>query len=166
MLTTYLSSSWYVCHIRNQCVFKSGSSLLAHESFHNKKTVKENKLNLVNEYQEKFHILNGRIHFKLGAREPLKSKAVLSYLKEVSEKWKENPEATIQVVGHTDNKGARKSNYQLGLFRAKIITRGLVAQGVSQKKIKTRSLGEDQPLSSNRTSRGRFNNRRVEINIQ
>ena len=70
---------------------------------------------------------------------------------------------TILVIGHTDNQGDAQENKVQGLIRATEVKDLLIAAGVPEPQVLVESEGEDVPISSNGTSRGRQINRRVEI---
>ncbi|MGF1907389.1 OmpA family protein [Aliivibrio salmonicida] len=69
----------------------------------------------------------------------------------------------LKVIGHTDAKGSKAYNYDLGLKRSYTVLKYLVAHGANPKKLTPSSKGEKEPLESNTTSAGRDKNRRVEI---
>jgi len=70
----------------------------------------------------------------------------------------------LMIVGHTDNVGTREYNQDLSERRASSAARYLHDQGVTRR-IATRGLGEDEPITSNSTDAGRRQNRRVEVAI-
>jgi len=78
-------------------------------------------------------------------------------------------DANIIVVGHTDNQPIRrtkhlwKTNYQLSVARAKAVAAHLQKSGVGASRISVKGMGEAKPVASNKTSKGRALNRRVEI---
>lgn len=72
----------------------------------------------------------------------------------------------LVITGHTDNKGAEDTNYELGLMRAKSVKEILVSKGVDGNKITAQSKGETDPIESNETDEGRRKNRRTELSIQ
>jgi len=76
---------------------------------------------------------------------------------------RENPDRYALVEGHTDTSGDPSFNQNLSLERSKSIESGLIAAGISQNRIKTRGLGDTQPVADNSTLAGRQANRRVEI---
>ncbi len=76
------------------------------------------------------------------------------------------PGSTVVVAGHTDNTGSASYNQGLSARRANAVAAVLIANGVSNTRIRTVGRGEDQPISSNLTSAGRAQNRRVEIVIR
>lgn len=72
----------------------------------------------------------------------------------------------LLITGHTDSQGDAASNKVLGMKRAEQLKLLLIKRGVPGSKMRVISLGEDQPLSSNTTAKGRAANRRAELTIQ
>jgi outer membrane protein OmpA-like peptidoglycan-associated protein len=72
----------------------------------------------------------------------------------------------VQIVGHTDTMGDRKSNLALGLKRAAAVQSILVLAGLSPSLIEVRSHGEGDPLVKTRDSVPEPRNRRVEITVR
>ncbi len=75
------------------------------------------------------------------------------------------PEARIQIAGHTDSQGSDSYNQDLSARRAASVGTYLTSTGVDAGRINSIGLGESVPLSSNDTAAGRAINRRVEITI-
>ncbi|MFN4185313.1 MAG: OmpA family protein [Hyphomonas sp.] len=75
------------------------------------------------------------------------------------------PEARIQIAGHTDSQGAEAYNQDLSARRAASVGAYLTSTGVNTGRINTIGHGESTPLSSNDTAAGRAINRRVEVTI-
>ena len=75
------------------------------------------------------------------------------------------PEARIQIAGHTDSQGADSYNQNLSAQRAASVGSYLVSTGVAAERINSVGFGESVPLSSNDTAAGRAINRRVEVTI-
>lgn len=75
------------------------------------------------------------------------------------------PEARIQIAGHTDSQGADSYNQDLSARRAASVGAYLTSTGVYAGRINSIGLGESVPLSSNDTAAGRAINRRVEVTI-
>ena len=93
---------------------------------------------------------------------------VSSDLQEVLEKIKEavveNPEIEVEIIGHTDNVGNANDNYLLALKYARQVRWYFVTKGgIDRKKIKATSRGESESIASNKTTRGRTLNRRIEV---
>jgi transposase len=75
------------------------------------------------------------------------------------------PESEIVVEGYTDSFGKYFYNKKLSKFRADVVKKYLVSQGISATKIKTFGMGSEKPIKSNETVEGRKQNRRVEIKL-
>ncbi|AXH12931.1 OmpA family protein [Halarcobacter bivalviorum] len=69
---------------------------------------------------------------------------------------------TIKVEGNCDEWGTDEYNYALGLKRAKIVKDTLVMDGVDANSIKVVSLGESNPICSDKNSTCWQKNRRSE----
>ncbi len=77
-----------------------------------------------------------------------------------------DPKMSLLVEGYTDSRGSRRYNKQLSNRRALAVEKYLVSKGVSKEQIIRRSYGEGTPKESNRTSKGRASNRRVDVVIR
>lgn len=72
--------------------------------------------------------------------------------------------AEIAVYGHTDSTGTAGANKQLGEDRANAVKDWLATKaGIIPDKISIHSLGEQKPVATNATAKGRAQNRSVEI---
>ena len=71
----------------------------------------------------------------------------------------------IIAVGHTDSIGPDAYNQKLSIRRAEAVKSYLVGKGVDAKRVYTEGKGEKQPVATNKTSAGRAQNRRVEIEV-
>lgn len=76
---------------------------------------------------------------------------------------KQYPNSRIRIVGYADARGTAASNATLGKERAESVKAALVADGVAAGRIETASGGETNPVDSNATPAGRFENRRTEL---
>jgi len=103
------------------------------------------------------------IHFPFNSTREIRNKTITSYLKNVSENLKKNPNVKILLVGFTDNIGNEASNKLLGLKRANRIKNVLLRYGVANNQIIVKSEGNNMPIADNNTRKGRQKNRRVEI---
>lgn len=72
----------------------------------------------------------------------------------------------ILIEGHTDNVGSNQANYALSQRRAYAVANYLVRKGINQRLINAVGYGEDRPIASNKTPRGRAQNRRVKIVVR
>ncbi|MHB1024450.1 MAG: OmpA family protein [Desulfobacteria bacterium] len=76
------------------------------------------------------------------------------------------PGYSISVEGHTDSRGTDKYNQALSERRAAAVKKYIVEHGAAHAdKIKPVGYGESRPIADNKTEKGRFQNRRVEILI-
>ncbi|MGO9317070.1 MAG: OmpA family protein [Terracidiphilus sp.] len=73
------------------------------------------------------------------------------------------PTWNFAIEGHTDNVGGDAHNQTLSEKRALSVKAYLVNAGVAANRLTTQGFGSSHPVSSNDTSLGRSQNRRVEI---
>lgn len=73
-----------------------------------------------------------------------------------------NPDQ-IELFGFTDSSGSKAANERLAMKRIDSVKQALIAKGVPAGKIRTRALGEDNPLVNTGDNRREAGNRRVEI---
>lgn len=78
---------------------------------------------------------------------------------------KEYPTAKFTVEGHTDSVGSEKLNQRLSDSRANSVKEYLVKNGIDAFRLSALGYGESKPIDTNKTRKGRANNRRVEINL-
>ena len=75
----------------------------------------------------------------------------------------QNKNAKIQINGFTDEVGNAEYNKSLSSSRAKEVFNYFKANGISTEKMTHTGVGEEKPLTSNKTYEGRALNRRVEV---
>jgi outer membrane protein OmpA-like peptidoglycan-associated protein len=84
----------------------------------------------------------------------------------VAKYLKTDPEVKrIEVHGHTDNVGSKRSNDRLAKRRSQAVEDYLMAKGVSTKLFSIKSFGERKPAAPNRSDKGRAQNRRVTVTL-
>ncbi|MEO0459706.1 MAG: OmpA family protein [Myxococcota bacterium] len=71
----------------------------------------------------------------------------------------------VRIEGHTDSRGSAASNKSLSERRAQSVRDYLVREGIDTARLEAVGLGEEKPIDTNETGRGRENNRRVEMVI-
>jgi outer membrane protein OmpA-like peptidoglycan-associated protein len=76
---------------------------------------------------------------------------------------KDDPNARLTIIGHTDSTGSPAINDPLSLQRAQSVREYLGARGVSTARIVIEGRGEREPVADNGTDAGRARNRRVEM---
>ncbi len=87
-------------------------------------------------------------------------------LDNVADIMKMNPAYKLKIQGHTDSYGNDASNMRLSKDRAQAVKDYLVSKGVASDRLTSVGFGETRPIASNKTSRGRAQNRRVELVVQ
>jgi chemotaxis protein MotB len=79
------------------------------------------------------------------------------------------PRRSFQVEGHTDSvpiaSAAFPSNWELAAARAITVTKTMVEAGLPAERVSAASYAEKKPASSNETTEGKAQNRRIEITI-
>ena len=86
-------------------------------------------------------------------------------LDSVAQVLKDYGHVSIRIEGHTDSQGGDDYNMTLSKERADAVYSYLVNKGIDMARLESDGLGETRPLDTNRTARGRANNRRVEFHI-
>jgi outer membrane protein OmpA-like peptidoglycan-associated protein len=105
------------------------------------------------------HFNTNKASDNLSTVEKQKVTDILEYLKNVKD-------ATVLIVGHSDNVGNRDANLVLGQKRAEFSKDYLVKNGIEAERITTESKGPDEPIGENTTTEGKANNRRTVITIK
>ncbi len=72
---------------------------------------------------------------------------------------------SLKLAGHTDNVGSNDANMKLSKDRAESVKSYLVSKGANASRIEATGYGETQPIASNKTAKGRQQNRRVEFTL-
>jgi len=73
----------------------------------------------------------------------------------------QHPSMTFLIQGHCDERGSTEYNLTLGEYRANAAKQALVQQGVSATRIRTLSLGKEQPFCTESTESCWQQNRRA-----
>lgn len=89
-----------------------------------------------------------------------------STLNQIAGTLQEHPNATVNVVGHTDSTGSDTYNMKLSQDRALSVTNYLAMQGVAPARMTATGQGETMPVADNGTAEGRAQNRRVEMYVR
>jgi len=89
-----------------------------------------------------------------------------SVLDRIAEMLNQN-DYPVSVEGHTDNipihTAQFPSNWELSAFRASIVTRYFIQQGVAVKRLRATGYADTQPIADNSSEEGRARNRRVSL---
>ena len=86
-------------------------------------------------------------------------------LMKIAEQLRMNPDARVEIEGHTDSVGSDELNQALSEKRAAAVRDYLATRGLPNARISIAGLGEGTPVASNDTAAGRQQNRRVELLI-
>ncbi|HFC00141.1 MAG TPA: hypothetical protein ENJ53_04995 [Phaeodactylibacter sp.] len=92
--------------------------------------------------------------------------AFLTYADSMKTYFELNPDKTLLIIGHTDKIGKQTYNKDLGYRRANSAKQYLVNKIGIQNEIKIKSMGEKQPMATNKTEAGRSKNRRINLVIE
>jgi len=76
-----------------------------------------------------------------------------------------NPNAEVRIIGHTDSTGSDAINNPLSVDRAASTRDYLVAHGVNAAAFRIEGRGSHEPVADNASDAGRAKNRRVEIYV-
>lgn len=111
----------------------------------------------------KIEILD-KVHFATN-KATIKKKS-WKLLREVAEILVNNPQVTkLRIEGHTDSRGPGKYNLDLSDRRAAAVRAFLLDYKVAGDRLVSKGFGEARPIASNKSGKGRANNRRVEFMI-
>ena len=89
---------------------------------------------------------------------------LVAYATQLKNLLKENDKKKVTIIGHTDNVGNSRDNFANGLKKSRQIKWYLTARrGIPRRKITAISRGEEEPIATNKTRRGRKENNRIEI---
>lgn len=77
-----------------------------------------------------------------------------------------NPNVSIELAGHTDNRGSYRQLMSLSQQRVNRVKSYLVSKGIDKKRITGKGYGGSKPIAGNDTEEQRILNRRVEFIIK
>jgi len=77
-----------------------------------------------------------------------------------------NPRVTIELSGHTDNRGIPAQNLKLSKSRVEKVKSYLVSKGIDRRRVSGKGYGGTRPIASNDDEETRQLNRRVEFTIK
>ncbi len=86
-------------------------------------------------------------------------------LQSISDILKEYPNSNFMIEGHTDSDGSNQLNQTLSENRAAAVKNYLIEKGISTERLKSTGFGETKPISTNKTAKGKADNRRVEVSL-
>lgn len=93
------------------------------------------------------------------------TKKSLSTISTVIKMLKNHPNLKIEIAGHTDASGSKRTNKALSVARAVAVKKQMINYGFNKNKIKARGYAGDIPIVENNEKGYSKINRRVEFNI-
>lgn len=93
---------------------------------------------------------------------PEENKEILNL---AAEKLTALPDAHLKITGHTDSQGNHAFNQKLSERRAAAVRDYLVSKGIKADRLEIFGASSDEPVASNATEQGRFQNRRIEFTL-
>ena len=78
---------------------------------------------------------------------------------------KEYPSSRFSIEGHTDSDGKDAANQKLSEDRAGAVRNYLTENGIAAERLSSVGFGEAKPIDTNKTKKGKANNRRVEVKL-
>lgn len=119
---------------------------------------------IVLEEEDHFEVMEKTIiHFGIDSYEIPDS--CKSKLNELSEMLRKAPTFKLNLTGYADNTGNRKKNKILSEKRAESVMFYLTQHGVERIRLNYIGHSEDNPIGDNKTTTGKAQNRRVEIEL-
>lgn len=116
---------------------------------------------ITEEIQKEITDLARAIYFKTGKATFTDETSIR--LESVSKILSEYLDTNFVVEGHTDSTGSAKINDKLSQSRADAVMKYLIDAGFPADKLTSKGFGSSSPIGDNKTSKGRQQNRRVEI---
>ena len=89
----------------------------------------------------------------------------LENIQQVANVLKKYPNASVRAVGYTDSLGNADYNVDLSQRRAKAVANQLIKDGVNEANVSYVGYGAKNPIATNKTAAGRYQNRRVELEV-
>lgn len=108
----------------------------------------------LNEYAKTILFNSGKSSFK---------QETFPVLQSITAILKEFPSSKFSIEGHTDSDGKDAMNQTLSEERAGAVRMYLIENGISTDRLTSTGFGESKPIDSNKTAKGKANNRRVEV---
>lgn len=118
--------------------------------------VSDDDIKKLNEYAKTILFNSGKSSFQ---------KQTFPVLQAITAILKEYPSANFSIEGHTDSDGAEAMNQKLSEDRATAVKNYLVENGIDASRLTSKGFGESMPIDTNKTAKGKANNRRVEVKL-
>jgi outer membrane protein len=119
------------------------------QSVHKTEIYKEPKENLNIQFDTRSAVVKEKYFEEL--------KQTAKYIKQANVK-------KVVIIGHTHHvSGSAKANKRLSLQRAVAVAKKLIQYGVLEDRIMAIGYGQEKPIASNKTKKGRAKNRRIDL---
>jgi OmpA-OmpF porin, OOP family len=118
--------------------------------------VSEDAIKKLNDYAKTILFNSGKSSFQ---------KQTYPVLQSIAAILKEYPTSKFSIEGHTDSDGKDASNLKLSKDRAAAVKNYLIDNGIAADRLTSEGFGESKPIDSNKTAKGKANNRRVEVKL-
>jgi OOP family OmpA-OmpF porin len=118
--------------------------------------VTEEVMKRLNEYARTILFNSGKATFK---------EETMPVLANMNNIFKEYPQARFSIEGHTDSDGSNALNQTLSENRAAAVRNYLIENGIAADRLMSTGYGETKPIASNKTAKGKAQNRRVEVKL-
>lgn len=104
-----------------------------------------------------------RVHFAYNSAKllPAARKAIAV----AADRLKSQPEVSVYVAGHCDERGSVEYNQTLGEKRAEAVVKELKRLGISESQLTVVSYGKDRPEVNGTDAKAHATNRRVEFEV-
>jgi outer membrane protein OmpA-like peptidoglycan-associated protein len=110
----------------------------------------------LNEYAKTILFNSGKATFK---------EQTYPVLQNIASILKEFTTAKFMIEGHTDSDGSNALNQTLSENRAAAVKNYLIENGIAADRLQSAGYGETKPIDTNKTAKGKANNRRVEVKL-
>ena len=110
----------------------------------------------LNEYGKTILFDSGKSTFK---------KQSYTVLQSITSILKEYPNSRFMIEGHTDSDGSNALNQDLSQNRAHAVKNYLIENGIAADRLDHTGYGETKPIATNKTAKGKAENRRVEVSL-
>lgn len=118
--------------------------------------ISEEQITKLNAYAKTILFNSGKSTFK---------QETFAVLQSITAILKEYPASKFSIEGHTDSDGKDAMNQKLSEERAGAVKNYLIENGIASDRLTSSGFGESKPIDTNKTAKGKANNRRVEVKL-
>jgi OOP family OmpA-OmpF porin len=108
-------------------------------------------------------VIKQQVHFQTAKWAILPDSYAL--LDQVVQVLRDYPKMRVSVEGHTDSVGGELANMKLSQARAASVRTWIIGKGIASDRLEAVGYGTTKPIASNKTEKGRSQNRRTEFRI-